>query len=99
MVVIAPEAQGLLPDLLRQITQATGWRLQYPAPGRPADQIASQLESDTSCCWHRPLDDGSRPAGFLHLEPPVSGDDRASFLEATGLAEVLADLLSRLAAA
>src|SRR5438552_1867000 len=97
MTTVIAETNELIPELCRQFSQVTGWNLHFTPLNRAPDQIREELESSAACCWYAQISDGSRPAGFLHLEPPEEGTPASHFAEATTLAETLSLLLGRLA--
>ena len=98
MPTAAAQSRDLIPDLCRQFGVATGWSLHFTALTRPPAEIREELETRAECPWFAEISDGSRPAGFLHLELP-DDDAAGDFAEATLLAESLAQLLGRLAQA
>ncbi len=61
--------------------------------------MRAEIEQRESCCWISDISDGSRTAGFLHLEQPEDGSMPENFVETTLLAEALARILGRLAQA
>src|SRR5260370_35868320 len=107
MTSIVAETQDLMSELCRQFGQVSGWDLQFTPAKRAPEEIRLDLENQAGWCWISEINDGSRVAGFLHLESPDHTPDRyatpgcesarGDFGEATMLAEVLARLLERLA--
>ncbi len=112
MTTIVAETHDLMSELCRQFGQISGWDLQFTPAQRAPEEIRAELESRAGCCWISEISDGTRVAGFLHLESPdawgtadagdlySTGDcesARGDFVGATMLAETLARLLERLA--
>src|SRR5436190_1330895 len=103
MTTVAVESHDLMSDLCRQFGQVSGWDLHYTPARRAPDEIRLELESRASCCWISEVNDGSRVAGFLHLESLEDESDpysslgrestRGDFVEATMFAEILARIL------
>ncbi len=108
MTTIAAEPHDLISELCRHFGQVSGWDLQYTPVNRAPDEIRLELEGRAGCCWISEISNGSRVAGFLHLESSDDGPARyarldgesvrGDFVEATLLAEILARLLDRLGA-
>lgn len=96
MTTVATASHDLIPELCRHFSQLTGWRMRFTPLDRAIEEIQAELESRPECCWMAALDDGSRPAGFLHLESPEEEGAAANFVDATNFARTLARLLARL---
>lgn len=96
MTTVATENHDLIPELCRHFSQLTGWRMHFTPLDRAVEEIQAELESRPECCWLAALDDGSRPAGFLHLEPPDETGRTTDFADAANFARTLARLLARL---
>ncbi|MGE5191818.1 MAG: PP2C family protein-serine/threonine phosphatase [Deltaproteobacteria bacterium] len=92
------ETHELVPELCRQFGVITGWPMHFTALDRPPAEIREELENCPECPWFAEISDGSRPAGFLHLESPAD-EAAGNFAEAASLAETLARVLGRLAQA
>lgn len=97
MTTAVTETQELIPDLCRQFGEVTGWPLHFAPLNRPPSEIRAELENRSDCCWFAEISDGSRPAGFLHIESPSAETNPGNLAEATLLAEALSQLLGRLA--
>jgi sigma-B regulation protein RsbU (phosphoserine phosphatase) len=96
MSTVATETHELIPELCRHFSQLTGWRMNFTPLDRAAEEIQAELEGRPECCWLAALDDGSRPAGFLHLESPEEDGAATDFADAASFARTLARLLARL---
>lgn len=100
MTTLATDTQELIPGLCRQFTQSTGWRLRFSRPEEPlTDHDHAALPNDANPAWFAEINDGYDLNGVLSLEPPEYGEAHLSFVQATDLAEMLAQLLARLATA
>ena len=112
MTTLAAETHDLMSELCRHFGVVSGWELHFTPARRAPAEIRLELENQANCCWISEISDGSRVAGFLHLESSDDMTDRLStpwhdstpghdspgdFVEATLLAQVLARFLSRLA--
>lgn len=97
MTTAVAESQNLIADLCRQFGDVTGWEMRFTPLDRPAAEIQADLEARCECCWFAEINDGSRVAGFLHLEPPADDATAGNLATATMLAETLAQLLGKLA--
>lgn len=106
MTTITAETHDLMSELCRHFGQVSGWDLHFTPAKRAPEEIRQELDNRPNCCWISEINDGSRVAGFLHLESreeadflPSPGDEstQSDFVEATLLAEVLARILDRLA--
>ena len=91
MAIAATETQDLIPELCQQFHQLTGWQLVYTPARRDYGEVQAQLRDQAEACWHAEISDGTRLSGFLHLEPPERDEMRTSFVEASSLAETLAE--------
>ncbi len=98
MPTAVTETPELIPELCRRFGAVTGWPMFFTALDRPPAEIREELENRPEVPWFAEISDGSRPAGFLHLELPA-GDAAGDFDEATRLAQSLAQVLGRLARA
>lgn len=99
MTTAVAQTQELIPELCRQFGQVCGWQMHFTPLHRPPREIRAELETRTSCSWFAEISDGNRPAGFLHLERPADDACAVDFVEATQFADMLAQVLSRLAQA
>src|SRR5580692_11598487 len=104
MTTIAAETHDLMSELCRHFGQVSGWDLHFTPAKRAPKEIRQEIENRASCCWISEISDGSRIAGFLHLESPEDASDQSGasvrtayddstqgdFVEATMFAEVLA---------
>lgn len=97
MTTLASDAQALLPTLCRAFSQATGWTLHYTPIAVDHPEVEARFSSDPHCCWFAEIHDGRDPVGVLHVSPPDYEDSPCSFVQATDLADALADLLGKLA--
>jgi sigma-B regulation protein RsbU (phosphoserine phosphatase) len=98
MTTIAPSAtHELIPELCRQFGEVTGWRLNFTPVDRSPREVRADLENRSDCCWFAEVSDGSRPAGFLSIQPASAETTPANLVEATLLAETLSQLLGCLA--
>ncbi len=97
MTIAVTDTQHLIPELCRQFGEVTGWRMHFTALDRPAAEIEAELETRPECTWFAEINDGGRPAGFLHLESPTDCATAENFAAATKLAETLAQVLGKLA--
>src|SRR4029077_21231523 len=93
------ESRELIPELCRQFGLVTGWPMHFTPLDRPPAEIREELENRPECCWFAEITDGTRPAGFLHLESADDASAAGNFVEATTLAEALGRVLGRLAQA
>ncbi|MBI3866094.1 MAG: hypothetical protein HY290_29805, partial [Planctomycetia bacterium] len=97
MTTLAAEPRNSIALLCRRFAQVSGWDLQFtPVTHSPAE-IRAELEQQGNCRWITEITDGSRPAGFLHIDQPEAVPPPHNLSEATQLAESLARLLGRLA--
>src|SRR5579872_3408147 len=97
MTTAVAGSQNLIADLCRQFAEVTGWEMCFTPLDRPAAKIQADLEGRPECCWFAEINDGSRAAGFLHLEPPADDATAGNLATATMLAETLAQVLGKLA--
>jgi phosphoserine phosphatase RsbU/P len=99
MATVAVTTDKLIPELCRSFEHATGWRLTFT----PADDRESELSGDPShladCCWWTEISNNAATVAYLHLEPSPSLEPCVDFTQVTMLAESLAQLLNRMAAA
>ncbi|HEY3966053.1 MAG TPA: GAF domain-containing SpoIIE family protein phosphatase [Planctomycetaceae bacterium] len=99
MTTVATEPRNPITVLCQRFGQVSGWELHFtPSTASPAE-IRAEIERCENCCWITEISDGSRTAGFLHLEQPDAGVLPENFIETKLLAEALARILGRLAQA
>ena len=70
MTTIAAETHDLMSDLCRHFGRVSGWNLHFTPAKRAPEDIRKDLENRPGCCWISEINDGSRVAGFLHLNSP-----------------------------
>ena len=99
MTTAVADTHGLIPELCRQFSLVTGWPMHFTPLHRSPAELRRELENQPECLWLAEVGNGHRPAGFLHLEAAGDGAGADSFVEATMLAETLAQILGRLAQA
>ncbi|MGQ0634799.1 MAG: PP2C family protein-serine/threonine phosphatase [Planctomycetaceae bacterium] len=99
MTAIAAATHDLLPELFGRFEEATGWRLHFRALDGPYEERQQALERDPGCCWSTVISDGHRPAAFLWLDRPKDTEPAITQFDACRLAEAVAKLFERLAAA
>ncbi len=99
MTTVVTENHELIPEFCRQFGEATGWPMYFTPLNRSPAEIQEELESRTTCRWFARISNGSRPAGFLHLESAADVGAAVNLYEATKFAETVAKLLGRLAQA
>lgn len=99
MPTTAMETHELIPELCRQFGDVTGWRLHFAPLDRSPVEMRRELENRSDCRWFAEVSNGSRPAGFLHMEPCSAGSTTENFTETVLLAETLSQILGRLAQA
>lgn len=99
MATVAVTTDKLIPELCRNFELATGWRLTFsPVEEQdvvfPVDPISL---SDT--CWWAEITNNASTVAHLRLEPSPDLEPCVEFAQVTTLAESLAQLLNRMAAA
>src|SRR5262245_52282222 len=102
MTTVAAESHDLVSELCQHFSQIAGWRLGFTPPHRVPGEIGEELEKRENCAWFAEISDGSRTAGFLHLDEPEPSEgerNRGNIVEVLALAESLAQVLGRLARA
>lgn len=93
--MLATKVLRLIPDLCREFSRLTGWRLEFTLAEHPIPD-EDTLNDESGYCWHALIDDGQRPAGILRM---AAGDEPLStYAAATSMAVVLAELLKSLVA-
>ncbi len=86
--------------ICRQFSDAIGWELEYSAvDDETADRDLCEWTRGSDYSWHTEINDGHRPIGRLQIELPDSSSTDRNYLAVCNLAEVIAQLVSRLAAA
>jgi sigma-B regulation protein RsbU (phosphoserine phosphatase) len=81
MTTVAAETHDLMSELCRHFSRVSGWKMRFTPVKRAPPAIRRELENRPACCWLSEISDGSRVAGFLHLETSddwvdQSGTDR-----------------------
>lgn len=100
MTTLLTDRQPWVQAVCRQFTDATGWPLVFtPAGEADAAVIESRLQADGGTCWYREVSDGVTCTGFLHLEWELRPERSESFSAACELADVVAQLISRVCTA
>lgn len=100
MQTISGTALEWLDRVCREFSEATAWRLSFTmAETADSSHVESRLREDARCCWLTEIEDGHDRLGFLHLELPDDAARDRGYLATVQLAEVVAQLVKRLAAA
>jgi len=100
MTTVAASPHAWIRDVCRQFSDAVGWELNFlPAMNGGGEELEARLRADPESCWYSEVADGQSRIGFLQLVLPADVRNHHSFSSVGDLADVFAQLLSRLATA
>jgi sigma-B regulation protein RsbU (phosphoserine phosphatase) len=99
MTALLQDAQTLITSVCRQFSQATGWTMAFAPIEGDFASLEMRYANAADCCWFAEVNDGREPLGLLHLAPSEHIHPPCSFVQATDLADTVADLVVRLVTA
>lgn len=94
MTTLKTDAERWIHRLCRQFSDATGWPLSYRSV--EFDQDAGDLGEETPC-WQADIQDGVARVGRLKIDLPERARNDRSYLAVVELADVVGQMLNRLA--